>query len=159
MIYDHLLVAMDFLSFTFLASAPGMILPPPWGFYWLGVVTLWIPVNLYQTLRGAYGSSVAGAVLKTFAVWTYHGLRLPYPAAGPAGLQPDAALRERGGFTTEGTEKRRKECATREALAPASTVIPGRTSRGSMIWRSAVATPGVANASSAPNGWPGQARP
>jgi len=70
LIRDHLLVAMDFLSFTFLASAPGLILPVPWGFYWLGVVTLWTPVNLFQTLRGAYGSGILGAVLKTFAVWS-----------------------------------------------------------------------------------------
>ncbi len=68
-IYDHLLVAMDLLSFAFLANAVGLILPPPWVFYWLGAVALWTPINLFQTLRGGYGSSVIGALLKTLVVW------------------------------------------------------------------------------------------
>jgi hypothetical protein len=68
-LYDHLLVAMNLLSFAFLANAVGLILPPPLVFWWLGVVALWTPVNLFQTLRGAYGSTVVGAVLKTLAVW------------------------------------------------------------------------------------------
>ncbi|HSZ52746.1 MAG TPA: DUF3667 domain-containing protein [Caulobacteraceae bacterium] len=68
-LYDHLLVAMNLLSFAFLANAVGLILPPPLVFWWLGLVALWTPVNLFQTLRGAYGSTVAGAFLKTLAVW------------------------------------------------------------------------------------------
>ncbi|HEY2048535.1 MAG TPA: DUF3667 domain-containing protein [Caulobacteraceae bacterium] len=68
-LYDHLLVAMDLLSFAFLANAFGLILPPPFVYWWLGLVALWTPVNLFQTLRGAYGSSILGASLKTAVVW------------------------------------------------------------------------------------------
>lgn len=68
-IYDHLLVATNFLSFTFLSSALGLVLPQPWGAYWLGVVALWTLINLFQTLRGAYGSSILGALVKTLFVW------------------------------------------------------------------------------------------
>lgn len=69
-LYDHLLVAMNLLSFSFLTNALGLVLPliaMPW---WFGLVALWTPVNLFQTLRGAYGSSVLGAVLKTLIIWT-----------------------------------------------------------------------------------------
>ena len=69
-IYDHLLVAMNILSFAFLTNAVGLILPPVLRVYWFGALALWTPVNLFQTLRGAYGSSVLGAVLKTLVVWT-----------------------------------------------------------------------------------------
>ncbi|MBV8682472.1 MAG: DUF3667 domain-containing protein [Caulobacteraceae bacterium] len=68
-LYDHLLVAMNLLSFAFLANAVGLLLPPPTVFWWLGFVALWTPVNLFQTLRGAYGSTIVGAVFKTLAVW------------------------------------------------------------------------------------------
>jgi hypothetical protein len=68
-IHDHLLVAMNLLSFAFLANAVGLILPPPLMFYWLGLVAIWTPINLFQTLRGAYGSSIFGATLKTLIVW------------------------------------------------------------------------------------------
>ena len=46
-----------------------MILPLDWMGPAAGVAALWIPVNLFQTLRGAYGSSIVGAVLKTLFVW------------------------------------------------------------------------------------------
>jgi len=68
-LYDHLLVAMNLLSFAFLTNALGLVLPHAVQGWWFGLVTLWNPVNLFQTLRGAYGSSVLGAVLKTFIVW------------------------------------------------------------------------------------------
>jgi hypothetical protein len=68
-LFDHLLVAMDLMSFSFLANAPGLLLPAPYQYWWLGAVALWTPVNLFQTLRGGYGSSVAGAALKTLVVW------------------------------------------------------------------------------------------
>jgi hypothetical protein len=68
-IYDHLLVAMDLLSFAFLANAVGLVLPWPWMGYWLAAVAVWTPINLFQTLRGGYGSSVLGALLKTLVVW------------------------------------------------------------------------------------------
>jgi hypothetical protein len=68
-IYDHLIVAMNFLSFVFLANALGLVLPQPFAGLWLGAVAIWTPINLYQTLRGAYDSSVLGAVFKTIVVW------------------------------------------------------------------------------------------
>jgi hypothetical protein len=68
-LYDHLLVAMDLLSFAFLANAFGLILPPPLVYWWLALVALWTPINLFQTLRGAYGSTIVGATLKTLLVW------------------------------------------------------------------------------------------
>jgi len=67
--YDHLLVAMNLLAFVFLTNAVGLVLPAPFGGWWLLVVTLWMPVNLFQTPRVAYGSSIAGAVVKTTFVW------------------------------------------------------------------------------------------
>lgn len=68
-VYDHLLVAMNLLSFTFLSNAAGLMLPFSWMGWWFGLVALWTPVNLFQTLRGAYGSSILGAALKTLVVW------------------------------------------------------------------------------------------
>ena len=68
-LYDHLLVAMNLLSFAFLANAAALLLPPSLVWPALGLVALWTPINLYQTLRGAYGSSRLGAVLKTVIVW------------------------------------------------------------------------------------------
>ena len=69
-VYDHLLVAMNILSFAFLTNAVGLILPPALMVYWFSALAVWTPINLFQTLRGAYGSSVLGAVLKTLVVWT-----------------------------------------------------------------------------------------
>jgi hypothetical protein len=68
-LYDHLLVAMNLLSFAFLTNAIGLALPPPVTGYWLGLVAIWTPINLFQTLRGAYGSSLLGAAVKTLIVW------------------------------------------------------------------------------------------
>jgi hypothetical protein len=68
-IYDHLLVAMNLLSFAFLTNALGLVLPMPWQAWWSGLVALWTPVNLFQTLRGAYGSGILGASIKTLIVW------------------------------------------------------------------------------------------
>jgi hypothetical protein len=68
-LYDHLLVAMDLMSFSFFANAPALLLPAPYVFWWLGAVALWTPINLFQTLRGGYGSSSLGAALKTLIVW------------------------------------------------------------------------------------------
>lgn len=73
-LFDHLIVAMNVLSFAFLTNAFGFWLPwsvlPWWG--WLLVI--WTPINLFQTLRGAYGSSVLGAILKSLFIWTVNGL-------------------------------------------------------------------------------------
>ena len=55
-LYDHLLVAMDLLAFVFLTNAAALILPLSAMPYGLGVAALWTPINLFQTLRGGYGS-------------------------------------------------------------------------------------------------------
>ena len=68
-IYDHLLVAMNLLSFAFLTNALGFVLPMPAQAWWFGLVAIWTPINLFQTLRGAYGSSILGATIKTLFVW------------------------------------------------------------------------------------------
>ena len=69
-IYDHLLVAMNVLSFSFLTNAAALMVPPPLVWWALIGVALWMPINLFQTLRGAYGSSVVATVLKTIVVWS-----------------------------------------------------------------------------------------
>jgi hypothetical protein len=69
-IYDHLIVATNLLSFTFLTNALGLVLPDPIRKWWFVLLIFWTPINLFQTLRGAYGSSIVGAVFKTFFVWT-----------------------------------------------------------------------------------------
>lgn len=68
-LYDHLLVAMNLLSFSFLTNAFGLILRTAAMPYWFGFIAFWTPVNLFQTLRGAYGSGIVGATLKTLVVW------------------------------------------------------------------------------------------
>lgn len=68
-IYDHLLVALNLLSFAFLTNALGLVLPTVAMGPWLALVALWTPVNLYQTLRGAYRSSRLGAAVKAALVW------------------------------------------------------------------------------------------
>jgi len=69
-IYDHMVVALNFLSFVFLVSAIGFLLPGRLMTYALGLAAVWIPINLFQTLRGAYASSLLGTALKTLFVWT-----------------------------------------------------------------------------------------
>ena len=69
-VYDHLVVSMQLLSFVFLISAAAWILPEPVRGVAIFAAILWTPVNLFMTLRGAYGSSVIGAVVKTFFLWT-----------------------------------------------------------------------------------------
>ena len=68
-IYDHLIVAMQFLAFEFLVFAIAWIVPDPVRVWALWVATLWTPVNLYMTLRGAYGSRRITAGIKTVLVW------------------------------------------------------------------------------------------
>jgi hypothetical protein len=68
-IYDHLLVATNLLSFSFLTWALVFVLPGALAAPALAIVLLWTPINLFQTLRGGYGSSVVGALLKTLIVW------------------------------------------------------------------------------------------
>jgi Protein of unknown function (DUF3667) len=68
--YDHLLVAMNVLSFNFLISAAGLMLPQAWMGWWFLGAMIWSLVNLFQTLHGAYHSSLLGAALKTIVVWS-----------------------------------------------------------------------------------------
>lgn len=68
-IYDHLLVATNLISFSFLVNAIGFVLPAPLMAPWFVLISFWAPVNLFQTLRGGYGSSIVGALFKTFIVW------------------------------------------------------------------------------------------
>lgn len=68
-VYDHLLVATNLLSFAFLTNALGLVLPWSVGKYWFLLLMFWTPVNLYQTLRGGYGSTVIGAIFKAGVVW------------------------------------------------------------------------------------------
>jgi len=69
-IYDHLIVATNLLSFAFLTNALGLVLPEAIRGFWFFLLMIWTPINLFQTLRGAYGSSIVGAVFKTLFVWT-----------------------------------------------------------------------------------------
>jgi hypothetical protein len=68
-VYDHLIVAMQFLSFEFLIFAVAWLIPDPVRGWALLVATLWTPVNLYMTLRGAYGSRIITAGIKTLFLW------------------------------------------------------------------------------------------
>ena len=68
-IYDHLIVAMQFLSFEFLIFALAWLIPDPARGWALLVATAWTPINLYMTLRGAYGSGVVTAGIKTLFLW------------------------------------------------------------------------------------------
>ncbi|ALL13737.1 DUF3667 domain-containing protein [Caulobacter henricii] len=68
-IYDHLLVATNLLSFSFLTNAIGMVLPSPLTVPWFVILAFWTPINLFQTLRGGYGSTMVGAAFKTLVVW------------------------------------------------------------------------------------------
>jgi hypothetical protein len=68
-IYDHLIVATNLLSFAFLTNALGLVLPDPVRGWWFFLLMVWTPINLFQTLRGAYGSSIPGAIIKTLIVW------------------------------------------------------------------------------------------
>lgn len=68
-VYDHLLVAMQYLSFCFLLWAGIWLLPGPAQSTAWTVGLVWTPANLFLTLRGAYGSSLIGAALKALILW------------------------------------------------------------------------------------------
>ncbi len=68
-LFDHFLVACNLMSFIFLTNAIVLALPQSimaWGF---GILTVWTPVNIFMTLRGAYGSGIFGAIVKTLMLW------------------------------------------------------------------------------------------
>ena len=66
---------MNLMSFGFLVSAVGFLLPlnRVMGWYFAAAL-VWSLVNLFQTLRGGYGSSLLGATVKTVVVWSITGL-------------------------------------------------------------------------------------
>ncbi|MCA6287470.1 DUF3667 domain-containing protein [Phenylobacterium sp.] len=68
-VYDHILVASNLLSFTLLTNAVGLVLPEGFAVAWFLLLAAWTPLNMYQTLRGAYGSSRLGAALRTLILW------------------------------------------------------------------------------------------
>jgi hypothetical protein len=68
-VYDHLIVAMQFLSFEFLIFAVAWLIPDPVRVWALLTATVWSPVNLYMILRGAYGSGAITAGIKTLFLW------------------------------------------------------------------------------------------
>ena len=68
-VYDHLVVAMQFLSFVFLLWAVVFSAPAPVAGLAFGVGAVWTPLNLYLILRRAYGSSRLGAVVKALFLW------------------------------------------------------------------------------------------
>lgn len=73
-LYDHLLVAMNLLSFIFLTAATGFLLPEWFRADWQGLSGLWTLWNFFSALRGAYGSSIFGAIVKSLALWVMTGL-------------------------------------------------------------------------------------
>lgn len=68
-VYDHLIVAMQFLSFEFLVFALVWPMPDPISDWVVLAAIVWSPINLYMTLRGAYGSGRITAALKTLFLW------------------------------------------------------------------------------------------
>ena len=81
-LYDHLLISMNLLSFMFLTSALGLLLPEEMHPAWSGVSALWTLWNFFSTLRGAYGSSILGAIVKSLLLWIMTGLAFSLVIAG-----------------------------------------------------------------------------
>lgn len=68
-LYDHLLISMNLLSFLFFTNALEVMLPDfvkPWSQL---ALLIWTLINFFLTLRGGYGSSIAGAVVKSLILW------------------------------------------------------------------------------------------
>jgi hypothetical protein len=68
-LYDHLLISMNLLSFIFLTNAIEFMLPEIVRPGSRHVLWVWTMVNFFLTLRGAYGSSILGAILKSIILW------------------------------------------------------------------------------------------
>ena len=69
-VYDHLVVAMQYLSFCFLVWAPVWLFPKAVSDWLFLIVLAWTPFNLYQILRSAYGSRRVGAAAKALLLWS-----------------------------------------------------------------------------------------
>ena len=67
-IYDHLVVAMQYLSFCFLIWVIAWAMPDMDTSVWSLAAMIWTPINLYLILRTTYGSSRIGAGVKTVAL-------------------------------------------------------------------------------------------
>ena len=50
-------------------NAIGFVLPKMLMAPWFVLISFWAPINLFQTLRGGYGSTLVGALFKTAVVW------------------------------------------------------------------------------------------
>lgn len=68
-VQDHLVVSMQFLAFVFLITGLAWLLPDPLRGMSIVGATVWVPINLYMLLRGAYGSGVVGALVRTVCLW------------------------------------------------------------------------------------------
>ena len=64
-----MIVSMNMLSFVFLGAALGLVLPGILAGPYMTAFWVWVPINVSMTLRGAYGSGIIGAALKTFILW------------------------------------------------------------------------------------------
>ncbi|ESQ87202.1 hypothetical protein ABAC460_20740 [Asticcacaulis sp. AC460] len=73
-IYDHLIVAMNLLSFVFLGFAVSLALPESVGLWVARIMAIGVPVNLFFTMRGAYNSSVFTSAVKALFVSILTGL-------------------------------------------------------------------------------------
>lgn len=71
---DHFTVAMVMLTFVFFTSAVTLFLPPALSRWFSGLLFIWSFINLFQILRGAYGSSIVGALLKSLFIWIISGI-------------------------------------------------------------------------------------
>lgn len=67
--YDHLMVSMHFLAFVFLVTGLAWLAPGPLRGAAIFGAAVWVPVNLFGLLRGAYGSGFAGALTRTIGLW------------------------------------------------------------------------------------------
>jgi hypothetical protein len=67
--HDHLIVATQFLAFVFLIFGLAWLAPGPARPALVDAAALWVPINLYGLLRGAYGDGRAGAVARTLWLW------------------------------------------------------------------------------------------
>ena len=68
-VYDHLVVAMQYLSFCFLIWAVIWAVPSVVSSVLMIPAVIWTPFNLYLILRTAYGSRRIGAALKALTLW------------------------------------------------------------------------------------------
>lgn len=69
-LYDHGVVSLYGLGFFGLTIAIGMLLPRPVGGWWEGVLPFLLPLHVLVHLKGAYGLSWAGAVVRSLALGT-----------------------------------------------------------------------------------------